>query len=149
MEWLQWHPVGQVTEHSQKSQISTQVFIPLNLCDSPFGCYHCPSNQQITMSEPALPKVTELITGHRWPSVWGYLAYRQMQVFQPGTTLPCTFGCHFLSFIFLTSSSATSTRMQRRSRRSSIGRRRCSSGRTAFHMSSLLVMSLGEWRQVC
>lgn len=95
MGWLQWHPVGQVREHSQKSQISTQMFIPPNLCDSPFGCYRCSSNQQITMNEPALPKVTELVTGHRWPSVWGYLAYRQLQVFQPGTILPCNFGCHF------------------------------------------------------
>jgi len=71
--WLLWHPVGQVTEHSQKSLISTQVFTPSNPCDSPFGWYHCSSSQQITTNKPALPEVTGLVTGCRWQSVWGYL----------------------------------------------------------------------------
>lgn len=69
--WLLWHPVGQVTGCSQKSLISTQIFTPSIPCDSPFGWYHCSSSQQITTNKPALPKVTGLVTGRRWQSVWG------------------------------------------------------------------------------
>lgn len=63
-----------MTERSQKSQISTQMFAPSNLCDSPFGWYHCSSSQQITTNKPAVPEVTGMVTGRWWQSVWGYLA---------------------------------------------------------------------------
>ena len=74
MGWLLWHPVGQVTERSQKSLISTQMFTQSNPCDSPLGWYHCSGSHQITRNKPALPEVTGLVTGRRWQSVWAYLA---------------------------------------------------------------------------